>query len=395
MTSLTFYEFFAGGGLARIGLGSHWTCLFANDVDEKKATVYRRNFAGAPELVVEDIHRLSVDRLPGQAMLAWASFPCQDLSLAGKGKGLNAERSGTFWPFWRLMTDLERDGRSVPIIAIENVVGLLTANQGRDMQELAAVITAQGYRLGALVIDAVHFVPQSRPRLFIIAVKEHLCIPDVLVTPAPDALWHPATLVRAYYRLPPALQNVWIWWSLPAPAGQRPDLCDVLDPEPVGISWHHHEETRRLLALMSPLHLARVRQVQATGRRHVGTLYKRTRVQNGVKCQRAEVRFDGVSGCLRAPTGGSSRQTILVVEGNEIRSRLLSTREAARLMGLPDHYWLPERYNDGYHVMGDAVVVPVVSWLERHILRPLAMHHGQQVNRMDMHESAASASHLL
>jgi DNA (cytosine-5)-methyltransferase 1 len=42
-------------------------------------------------------------------------------------------------------------------------------------------------------------------------------------------------------------------------------------------------------------------------------------------------------------------------------------------MGLPDSYWLPERYNDGYHVMGDAVVISVVAWLEQHILRPLAV----------------------
>ena len=116
-----------------------------------------------------------------------------------------------------------------------------------------------------------------------------------------------------------------------------------------------------------------MRQAQATERLHVGTIYKRTRVQDGKKGQRAEVRFDGISGCLRTPAGGSSRQTILVVEKDTIRSRLLSVREAARLMGLPDSYWLPERYNDGYHVMGDAVVVPVVAWLENYILHPLAV----------------------
>jgi DNA (cytosine-5)-methyltransferase 1 len=124
---------------------------------------------------------------------------------------------------------------------------------------------------------------------------------------------------------------------------------------------------------MSPLNLAKVRHAQAAGGLQIGAIYKRTRTHNGTKGQRAEVRFDGVSGCLRTPAGGSSRQTILVVEGDMIRSRLLSVREAARLMGLPDSYALPERYNDGYHVMGDAVAVPVVSWLENHILHPLAV----------------------
>ena len=372
MTNLTFYEFFAGGGLARFGLGRQWTCLFANDIDEKKAEVYRRNFSGAPELVVEDIRHITTAMLPGHAALAWASFPCQDLSLAGKGKGLRAERSGTFWPFWNLITALNREERGVPIIAIENVVGLLTSNNGHDFQELITVITAEGYRLGAMVVDAVYFVPQSRPRLFIIAVKEHLPIPDDLTTCTPHAIWHPVPVVRAYRRLSPSMREGWIWWNLPFPGHARLRLQDVIDPEPMGVSWHSREETLRLLSLMSPVNIAKVRHAQATGRLHIGTVYKRTRTQNGVKRQRAEVRFDGISGCLRTPAGGSSRQTILVVEGDDIRSRLLSVREAARLMGLPDSYWLPERYNDGYHVMGDAVVAPVVSWLEMHILRPLA-----------------------
>ena len=74
----------------------------------------------------------------------------------------------------------------------------------------------------------------------------------------------------------------------------------------------------------------------------VGAVYRRTRPDEfGIRRQRAEVRFDDVAGCLRTPSGGSSRQTILVVEGRTVRSRLLSPREAARLMGLDDSYELP------------------------------------------------------
>ena len=83
----------------------------------------------------------------------------------------------------------------------------------------------------------------------------------------------------------------------------------------------------------------------------------------GQRVQRAEVRFDDVAGCLRVPTGGSSRQTIMIVDGDKIRSRLLSAREAARLMGLPDTYKLPRQYNDAYALCGDGVVVPVVRYL--------------------------------
>jgi DNA (cytosine-5)-methyltransferase 1 len=160
MTSdLTFYEFFAGGGLARTGLGSRWECLFSNDIDEKKAQVYRRNFHDGHELVVDDVNRVTTAMLPDQALLAWASFPCQDVSLAGNGYGIRAERSGAFWPFWNLITTLDAEGRGVPIVVLENVVGLLAANQGLDFQELAFVLVSAGYRFGAMILDAVHFVP--------------------------------------------------------------------------------------------------------------------------------------------------------------------------------------------------------------------------------------------
>lgn len=89
--------------------------------------------------------------------------------------------------------------------------------------------------------------------------------------------------------------------------------------------------------------------------------------------QRAEVRFDGISGCLRTPVGGSSRQTVILVENGHVRTRLLSPREAARLMGVPENYPLPSAYNDAYHLFGDGVAVPVVRWLENYLLSPLAL----------------------
>jgi DNA (cytosine-5)-methyltransferase 1 len=119
--------------------------------------------------------------------------------------------------------------------------------------------------------------------------------------------------------------------------------------------------------MMSPLHLEKVEQAKQLGRLKVGTLYKRTR--NNI--QRAEVRFDGIAGCLRTPSGGSSRQTIMVVDGDRVKTRLLSSREAARLMGLPETYKLPTRYNEAYHLAGDGVVVPVVGHINQNVLLPI------------------------
>ena len=143
-----------------------------------------------------------------------------------------------------------------------------------------------------------------------------------------------------------------------------------------GVEWHRAGETARLVSLMSGLNREKLRKVQQSGERRVGTVYRRTRTvkEDGgtARAQRAEVRFDDVSGCLRTPGGGSSRQIILEVDDKRVRSRLLSPREAARLMGVPDDYPLPGNYKDAYHVFGDGLVVPVISWIEKHLLRRLA-----------------------
>ena len=102
----TFYEFFAGGGMVHAGLGPGWTCLFANDFSAKKAEAYVANW-GNESLVVGDVALIKPDQLPGQTDLAWGSFPCQDLSLAGNGAGLHGKRSGTFWHFVELMRGLK------------------------------------------------------------------------------------------------------------------------------------------------------------------------------------------------------------------------------------------------------------------------------------------------
>jgi DNA (cytosine-5)-methyltransferase 1 len=372
--NFTFYEFFAGGGMARLGLGQRWRCLFANDSCEKKARTYRSNFGGSPELIVRDIRKVAADKLPDEPLLVWASFPCQDLSLAGNGIGLKGVRSGTFWAFWRLMQTLARERRSSPLIVLENVTGAITSNGGRDFRAIVEALSNAGYVVGALVINAVHFVPQSRPRLFIIAVDRDANIPCGLKADSPTALWHPKTLRIAHATLPQELRESWVWWHLPAPSVRRGTLAGVIESNPSSVEWHTSEETRRLLGMMSRANLRKVEQARRLGKTVIGTIYRRTRLnEDGERVQRAEVRFDQISGCLRTPVGGSSRQTILVVNGSSIRSRLLSSREAARLMGVPDSYALPENYTEAYHLMGDGLVIPVVSWLETHLLYPLAL----------------------
>lgn len=366
-----FYDFFAGGGMAQAGLGDRWECLYANDIDENKARCYARNWGDA-HLQICDIAAVEPTDLPGHAELAWASFPCQDLSLAGSGEGLDGARSGTFWPFWRLMVRLRLEGRQPRLVVLENVCGAITSHGGKDLAAIVRTMSEGGYLVGALVIDAVHFLPQSRKRLFIVGVQHDAKIPVETVTSSPTDTWHPPALVNAYRKLPAAIQEKWIWWNMAPPPPRESALAEFIEANPKGVNWHAERETARLLAMMAAPNRRKVDLQKSLGRPAVGTVYRRTRPDGlGGRRQRAEVRFDGVAGCLRTPRGGSSRQTIMVVDGESVRTRLLSAREAARLMGLPDEYWLPDNYNQAYHVSGDGLAVPVVRHLAEQILDPL------------------------
>jgi DNA (cytosine-5)-methyltransferase 1 len=378
MSKPTYYEFFAGGGMARAGLGDGWRCLFANDFDAKKAQTYRENWGG-DALFVGDVRSITTAQLPGRADLVWASFPCQDLSLAGARAGLAGERSGSFWPFFDLMRGLRKEGRAPRLLAFENVCGTLTSHGGRDFEAICEALAEEGYRYGALVIDAALFVPQSRPRLFIVAANSALPHPLALTEQAPAEPFHALRLQGAVERLSDAARRGWVWWRLASPSKRNLSLAELVEARPDGVAWRSEAETQALVSLMNATHRDKLAAAQAAGRPAVGALYRRTRYSPaGQKSQRAEARFDGLSGCLRTPAGGSSRQFLLFVEGQRLRSRLISARETARLMGLAEDYRLPSGYNEAYHLTGDGVVAPVVRHLSHHLLEPLLRHAAQR-----------------
>ena len=377
-----FYEFFAGGGMARAGLGPGWDCTFANDFSAMKAAAYRDNW-GSEHFFEGDVASIQTCDLPGRPALVWASTPCQDLSLAGDGVGMGAPggrltRSGAFWPWISLMRRLAAEARKPPVVVFENVTGALSSNRGADFETVCRAFAHAGYVFGPLQIDAKLFLPQSRPRLFIVGFDNDLAIPPAVRMLGPQTPWHPAAIQTAYDRLPEDIRARWAWWGLPQPMLRRPTLDSLIDEQPAGAQQHAAAATQDLIAAMSPANADRLKQAQALGRRIVGTIYKRTRpVDGSKKVVRAEVRFDGVAGCLRTPSGGSSRQTVIIVEGQQVRTRLLSPREAARLMGLPETYRLPSNYNDAYHLAGDGVAVPVVRFLAQNLFEPLVAAAGR------------------
>jgi len=357
--------------MARAGLGSNWDCLFANDFDAKKCLTYQSNWGALGGLKVGDIKDVSIDEIEGDADLAWASFPCQDLSLAGGGAGLKGERSGTFYPFWEKISELRSANRAPKIVVLENVVGTLTSHGGKDFNAICKTYAENDYRYGAVVINADLFVPQSRPRLFFIGIRNDIIVDDSLLATEAVEPFHTRGLKNAFKQVTSKVSKGWLWWNVPTPARRNSVFADLVEDRPVDVSWHTSSETQKLLKMMSPINLAKIEAAKRSERKMVGCLYKRTRIEHSKKVQRAEVRFDDKAGCLRTPAGGSSRQIIVVIEGNKVQSRLISARETARLMGLDESYKLPRKYNEAYHLTGDGVVVPVVRHITHHILEPV------------------------
>jgi DNA (cytosine-5)-methyltransferase 1 len=348
--TFTALDFFAGSGLVTHSLKPFFNVIWANDVSQQKAEVYVNNH-GSSHFQLEDIGNIDGGCLP-HVDLSWASFPCQDLSLAGKGEGIHANRSGLVWQWLRIMDEMEQ---APDILTAENVEGLISADAGANYIVLHNELVQRGYRVGAIKLNAQKWIPQSRPRIFIIAVKRDIALPYKLESQNPNWL-HSDNIMRAATGL-----RQWIWWNMPEPLERQRQLSDIIEWDaPVDTI----EKTNYLLSLLSEKHkklLDENDDIALTG-------YKRTRDGK----QRLEIRFDGVAGCLRTPKGGSSRQILVLKRNGEIHTRLLTARETARLMGAPDGYWLPEKYNDAYMAMGDAVAVPAVHYLAEYLLFPLA-----------------------
>ena len=347
----TFLDFFSGSGLVTEGLKSILQPMWANDISDKKCTVYRANH-GNKYLVEGSIELIHGKEIP-TADLAWASFPCQDLSLAGNQSGIDGSRSGLVWEWLKRLNEMEIRPK---VLAIENVPGLVSISDGQHYLRLHQSLNDMGFRCGAVLLDAVDWVPQSRSRVFVIAVEKTLNT-NALEIDGPT--WCHGPAIEKIARK----CDGWIWWNLPKPPPRKTTLSHLIEDnapfdKPATISKN--------ISIISQNHKDKIRDFQND---FVFPGYKRTR--NGT--QVLELRFDGIAGCLRTPKGGSSRQTLLLKRNGKLLTRLITIRECARLMGAPDSYIIPGSYNDGYYAMGDAVVVPVISHLGKHLLRELVL----------------------
>ncbi|MCL4207920.1 MAG: DNA (cytosine-5-)-methyltransferase [Pirellulaceae bacterium] len=355
-------EFFSGIGLVRLGIERHgWQVVFANDIDPKKAEIYRHNWPDCSHLVVGDIHAINAHEIPECALFT-ASFPCNDLSIAGRWEGLHGKESSSFWGLVKLLRDLGR--RKPPLVLLENVVGFLMSHGGRDFEQALLALNELGYSVDAIILNAIHWVPQSRPRLFVIAKRDdgQEKRSFALVTDArPDALLH---FINTHANIRWDIRDL---PRLPPPRMQLADIIeDLPDDDP---HWWNTKRTEYFMGQMSAKHARQAREMIAGKSFTYATAFRRVRDKKSM----AELRTDGIAGCLRTPRGGSGRQILFKAGKGRYQVRLLTARECARLQGVPDNYIIDVPLNQALFGFGDAVCVPAIEWIAQHYLTPVAI----------------------
>ena len=365
-------EFFAGIGLVRSGMeAAGFEVVWANDISPMKHAVYAANFDG-DDYRLCDVRDVRGGDVP-DVDVATASFPCIDLSLAGHRRGLAGEQSGLYYEFVRVLSEMGE--RRPAAVLIENVPSFISSHGGRDLHDALAALSRLGYVCDLAVVDSRWFVPQSRNRLFVVGLRdagEQAGAPSLSVVENDaaadagriDALRPPA--LRKFLAASGHLDLASIFGgSPPAVQAALADVVEHLDADDE--RWW---DERRLAAFDRTLperHEARIAELERQNATAWRTAYRRTRGGRAVW----EVRADEIAGCLRTARGGSSRQALIEVRDGTHRVRWMTAREYARLQGVPDEFDIsPVTESQALFGFGDAVTVPVITWIADSVLAP-------------------------
>ena len=251
-----------------------WKCVYANDHDPKKQQQYEAKF-GADDFHLCDVFETEeiAKRVPRDISLATASFPCVDLSLAGHWKGIGGSHSSAVFGFLDCLSAIEKP----PLILLDNVVGLLSSKEGKDFEQLVHLLAESGYWLDAFRLDARYFVPQSRPRIFIVGLhesaistcpypksNEDFCLGtddwDTRIRASSDL--RPKRLVDLMTRID--LRTGWFCSDIKTPTISKVSLVDLIDLNDSAL-WWDDEQVEKHDCMMSDTHSEKVDALQERG----------------------------------------------------------------------------------------------------------------------------------
>lgn len=351
-------ELFAGiGGFGlaaqRVGARVAW----ASEIEPFASAVYERRFPHVGRVGDVTVWRPSaascVDCIT-------AGFPCQDVSVAGKRKGLAGERTGLFWEIVRVARRLRPRW-----LLLENVPGLLSSHRGRDFESVIAALDELGYGVAWRVLDAQFFgVPQRRRRVFLVG---HLGGP----CPA-EVLFEPEGVSRDTPKGREAGQGIAYCLGARSADGrnERGDNSANLQlvAKPVG-AHHRRDDLDNDTYVIQDARSVREKIQHGIGVSHGGPMYtldgvSQHAIAHALRAEGADASEDG--------TGRGTPLTLDILNQNVVgvRPRRLTPRECERLQGFPDDWTLIDGASDSarYRVLGNAVAVPVVEWILRRIV---------------------------
>lgn len=300
----TFIDLFAGIGGMRIGFEqAGGRCVFSSEWDKWAQATYERNFG---EIPAGDIRGIAGNVIPDHDVLV-AGFPCQPFSIAGVSKknaldrphGFDDETQGT------LFFEIERivKVKKPRILVLENVRNLIHHDRGRTFQVILRHLLAAGYVTNWQLVSARPFVPQSRVRVFIVAVRG-----GPKFTFPTDLTGEPA---------------------------EYPTLADILEPD----APKKYTLSDNLWSYL---------QRYAAKHRGLG---------NGFGFGLATP--DGIARTLSARYYKDGSEILIPQDGRN--PRRLTPRECRELMGFPDWFQVAPSDTQAYKQFGNSVVVPVVQ----------------------------------
>jgi len=371
-SNLTAVSLFAGVGgfdLAMQRQGIKVTA--AVEIDKKASEVLAQRF---PETkLFNDVKEVTGEQLratgfiPERGIIT-GGFPCQDLSIAGLRKGLAGERSGLFHEIIRLADELRPQ-----MFVLENVPGLLSSQQGKDMGIVITALVERGYGVCWRVLDSQNFgVPQRRRRIFIVASLGNHRQPVEILFERESSFWDFEALGKTRKAIANRVEES-LRTFVKAKRAQTVD-----DDE----SWVEKETVPTLNAF----------DIGDT-RTTTAILFQGNRV--------GDPRFyeDGISPTVmnRWGTGGNNvplmlshggeqantitasiyhKQTVVnqdVSSGhllhNDFIVRRLTPKECERLQGFPDDWTADQADSNRYKQMGNAVTVPVAEWIMKRVVK--------------------------
>ncbi len=314
----------------------------AVEIDKKAREVLGKHFPKTK--LFSDVKEVTGEQLraagfiPERGIIT-GGFPCQDLSIAGLRKGLAGERSGLFHEIIRLTDELRPQ-----ILILENVPGLLSSQQGKDMGIVITALVERGYGLCWRVFDSQNFgVPQRRKRVFIIAsLGEHRRPVEVLFESESCARNTQEIRETRKETTGGTEDGVRIFIKSRRAQNIEDDETWVEKETVPTLNAFDVGDTRTTTAIVQP--------VLFTGNR-VG-----------------DPRFydDGIAPTVMSRWGTNGNNVPLTLEKTV---RRLTPKECERLQGFPDDWTAGQADSNRYKQMGNAVTVPVVEWIVKRLLK--------------------------